>query len=231
MCLMSTARREPQAAKLLLCYITDRTQFPGSAQEKESRLLARIGDAAGAGVDFIQLREKDLGGRALEALARKALARIPLGSETKLLINARLDVALASGAHGVHLPAHDLAPSEVRMVWDRAGRAIPVVGVSVHSLEEVALAEAHGADFAVYGPVFEKSGRTNPQGLDQLRLACHRQDRPAATMPILALGGVTLENARQCWDAGASGIAGIRLFQENDVELLVERLRAMFGQI
>jgi thiamine-phosphate pyrophosphorylase len=225
---MSTARGEPQAAKVLLCYITDRNQFSGSDQERESRLLVKVAEAARAGVDFIQLREKDLGGRALEALARKALATIPSGSETKLLINSRLDVALAVGAHGVHLPAHDLSPSEVRMVWDRAGRAMPVVGVSVHSLEEVALAEAHGSDFAVYGPVFEKSGRMNPQGLDELRLACHRPDRPAAAMPILALGGVTLENARQCLDAGASGFAGIRIFQQNDVELLVERFKAMF---
>ena len=229
MCMMSTARREPQPVKLLLYYITDRNQFPGSAHEKEIRLLEKIAEAAGSGVDFIQLREKDLGGRALEALARKALATIPAGSETRLLINARLDVALASGAHGVHLPAHDLSPSEVRMVWDRASRTTPVVAVSVHSLDEVALAEAHGADFAVYGPVFEKAGHLNPQGLEHLRLACHRPDRPAAAMPLLALGGVTLENARRCLEAGASGFAGIRLFQQNAVESLVEKLRAMFG--
>jgi thiamine-phosphate pyrophosphorylase len=229
MCMMSTARREPQPAKLLLYYVTDRNQFPGGAREREIRLLEKIAEAAAAGVDFIQLREKDLGGRALEALAHRAIAAIPPDSETKLLINARLDVALASGAHGVHLPAHDLAPSEVRMVWDRASRTTPVVAVSVHSLDEVALAEAHGADFAVYGPVFEKAGRANPQGLEQLRLACHRPERPAAAMPLLALGGVTLENARRCLDAGASGFAGIRLFQQNAVGPLVERLRKMVG--
>ena len=115
------------------------------------------------------------------------------------------------------------------MVWDGASRTIPLVAVSVHSLDEVALAEAHGADFAVYGPVFEKAGHLNPQGLEHLRLACHRPDRPAAAMPLLALGGVTLENARRCLEAGASGFAGIRLFQQNAVESLVEKLRAMFG--
>jgi thiamine-phosphate pyrophosphorylase len=230
MCLMSTTRREePRPARPLLYYITDRRQFPGEAGEKESRLLAKITEAGAAGVDFIQLREKDLGGRALEALARKAMAAIPAGSESRLLINARLDVALASGAHGVHLPAHDLSPSEVRMVWDRASRTTPLVAVSVHSLDEVALAEAHGADFAVYGPVFEKSGSLNPQGLEELRRACHRPDRPAAPMPLLALGGVTLGNARQCLEAGASGLAAIRLFQQNAVQGLVEQLRAMFG--
>ena len=172
MCMMSTARREPQPSKLLLYYVTDRNQFPGGAREKEILLLEKIAEAAKSGVDFIQLREKDLGGRALETLARKVLAAIPADSETKLLINARLDVALASGVQGVHLPAHDLSPSEVRMVWDRASRTIPLVAVSVHSLDEVALAEAHGADFAVYGPVFEKGGHANPEGLEQLRLAC-----------------------------------------------------------
>jgi thiamine-phosphate pyrophosphorylase len=227
--MMSTARREPQPSKLLLYYITDRNQFPGGTREKEILLLEKVAEAASSGVDFIQLREKDLGGRALETLARKVLAAIPAESETKLLINARLDVALASGAHGVHLPAHDLSPSEVRMVWDGASRTIPLVAVSVHSLDEVALAEAHGADFAVYGPVFEKDGLANPQGLEQLRLACHRLDRPAAAMPILALGGVTLENARRCLDAGASGFAGIRLFQQNAVESLVGTLRAKLG--
>jgi len=226
--MMSTARREPQPAELLLYYITDRNQFPGAKdKDKERLLLDKIAECAAAGVDFVQLREKDLGGRTLEALARKALATIPPGSETKLLINSRLDVALASGAHGVHLPARDLSPSEVRMVWDRAGRTAPLVAMSVHSMNEVALAEAHGADFAVFGPVFEKSGEINPQGLEQLRQACNRPDRPAAAMPLLALGGVTLENARQCLDAGAAGLAGIRLFQENAVEPLVARLRAM----
>ena len=227
MCLMSTARTAPRPATLLLCYITDRRQLPGSPEEKEQRLLEKIAACAAAGVDLIQLREKDLTGRELESLARKAMAILPKSSPAKLLINSRLDVALACGLRGVHLPAHDLLPSDVRMVWDRAGRFAPVIGVSVHSLDEAAKAEAHGADFAVFGPVFEKSGEVNPLGLEQLRQACLRPDRAPISMPILALGGVSLENAKQCLEAGASGLAGIRLFQENEVEPLVQRLREL----
>src|SRR5262249_17809418 len=125
----------------------------------------KISECAAAGVDFIQLREKDLSPRALEGLSRRAVAAIPAGSPAKLLINSRTDIALASGAHGVHLPAHDIPASEARVIWDRAGGSTAVIGASVHSLEEVALAEAHGADFAVFGPVFEKDGQPNPRGL------------------------------------------------------------------
>jgi thiamine-phosphate pyrophosphorylase len=222
---MSTARKDPRPARFLLYYITDRKQLPGNPEAKERRLLEKITACAAAGVDLIQLREKDLTGRELEALARKAMAVLPASSPTRLLINSRLDVALACGMHGVHLPAHDLLPSDVRMVWDRAGRFPPVIGVSVHSLEEAAKAEAHGADFAVFGPVFEKSSQANPPGLEQLRQACRRPDRATISMPLLALGGVSLENAKQCLEAGASGLAGIRLFQENEIEELVARLR------
>src|SRR5262245_29180645 len=137
-CLMSTARKEPSPGPLLLCYITDRKQFPGESEGQQLRMLEQISECAAAGVDFVQLREKDLSARALEELARKAVAAIPTGSATKLLINSRTDVALACGAHGVHLPARDLPASEVRAVWDRAGLTRAVIGVSTHSPEEVA---------------------------------------------------------------------------------------------
>src|SRR5262245_46677248 len=99
MCLMSTTRRDPRPGPLLLCYITDRKQFAGSQEAREQHLLAKIAECARAGVDYIQLREKDLSSRALEELAGKAVAAIPRGSKTKLLINSRTDVALACGAH------------------------------------------------------------------------------------------------------------------------------------
>ena len=143
---------------LQLYYITDRRQFAGEAQEQEQRLLAKIAECAAAGVEYIQLREKDLEARALEDLAHKAMAAIG-GSRTQLLINGRTDVALACGAHGVHLPANDLPASEVRAIFARAGRSEPVIGVSAHSSSEVASAESHGANFAVFGPVFEKEDR------------------------------------------------------------------------
>jgi thiamine-phosphate pyrophosphorylase len=221
---------QPAPAALRLCYITDRTQFPGSAQDKERRLLEKIAECAAAGVDWIQLREKDVSARALEALAHKAVGAIPAGSPTQLLINSRSDVALASGAHGVHLPARDLTASEIRVILVRAGRTSPVIGVSTHSAAEVAQAEAHGADFAVFGPVFEKDSQLNPGGLEQLRLACRRPHIDGAPMPVLALGGVDLENAKQCFAAGATGIAAIRLFQQNSVQPIVDRLRVLFRQ-
>jgi thiamine-phosphate pyrophosphorylase len=209
---------------LHLYYITDRRQFPGDAQEQEQRLLAKIAECGATGVEYIQLREKDLHTRALEELAFKAMAALG-GSRTQLLINSRTDVAMACGAHGVHLRAHDLAASEVRSIFARAGRSDPVIGVSTHSASEVALAEAHGASFAVFGPVFEKNGSANREGLEQLRRICRRTDASQPPVPVWALGGITLENAQQCAAAGAAGIAAIRLFQQGDVHAVVKKLR------
>jgi thiamine-phosphate pyrophosphorylase len=214
-----------------LYYITDRRQFPGDNHEQERRLLKKIAECAAAGIDMIQLREKDLETRALEELAVKAMAALD-GSRTRLLINSRTDVALACGAHGVHLPSNDIPASEVRSIFARAGISEPAIGVSTHSAAEVASAEAHGADFAVFGPVFEKKrekgGTANPQGLEELRRICHRTEAAQPPMPVLALGGITLENARECVAAGAAGIAAIRLFQENDVHAVIKKLRESF---
>jgi thiamine-phosphate pyrophosphorylase len=212
---------------ILLYYISDRKQFAGDEAEKERRLVAKIAECAAAGVDFVQVREKDLSARKLETLVSKAVAAIPAGSKTRLLVNSRTDVALACGAHGVHLPAGSLAASEARAIWARASSVRPVIGGSTHSAAEVASAESHGADFAVFGPVFGKSGTVNPAGLEQLRQACARPPIAGSPMPVLALGGVTLKNAQQCVQAGAAGIAAIRMFQEGDVGELVNRLRRM----
>lgn len=187
-------------------------------------MLEKIAECAAAGVDLIQLREKDLAARALEELALKAMAAL-MRSRARLLINSRTDVALACGAHGVHLPANDLAASDARAIFARAGVSEPVIGVSTHSVAEVASAEAHGADFAAFGPVFEKSGSPNLEGLEELRRICHRAEAAQPPMPVLALGGITLENAKLCVAAGAAGIAAIRLFQQNDVQTIVKNLR------
>jgi thiamine-phosphate pyrophosphorylase len=211
---------------LQLYYITDRRQFPGDHHEQEQRLLAKIAECATAGVNYVQLREKDLETRALEELAQKAM-EVLRGSQSRLLINSRTDVALACGAHGVHLPSNDLPASEVRAIFARAGRSEPVIGVSTHSIPDVASAEEHGANFAVFGPVFEKGQSANREGLEQLRQICHRTTAAQPRMPVWALGGITLENAQQCVGAGAAGIAGIRLFQENDVAIIVRKLRAL----
>ena len=213
----------------LLYYITDRRQFSGDSKEQERRLLDKIAKCAAAEVDYIQLREKDLSTRALEELAYKVMS-VLVGSRTKLLINSRTDVALACGAHGVHLPSNDLPASEVRTIFSvanqtRANVAAPLIGVSAHSAAEIAYAEAHGADFAVFAPVFAKGGTAHPKGLEQLRQICSRAQTAASAMPIFALGGITLQNAHLCLQAGAQGIAGIRLFQANDAYVVVRKVR------
>ena len=128
----------------------------------------------------------------------------------------------SQGGADIVLSGQDHVKSLYRM-WAETNQSIFFI-----EKEEVAVAEAHGADFAVFGPVFEKDGQTNPQGVDFLRRACQRLRRTAAFMPVLALGGITLDNAATCFAAGASGVAAIRLFQQNSAESVVQRLRALF---
>ncbi len=211
---------------LLLYYITDRRQFPGDAADQRRALLAKIVEAAAAGVDFIQLREKDLSGRALEILAREAVER---ANGSRLLINSRSDIAIATGARGVHLTSTDISAGDARALWKNYP---PVIGVSCHSVKDVRMAESQGADFAVLAPIFEK-GNQPGIGLRVLAEACGRAPIPEHTesapnppsFPVLALGGVTLENAAQCAASGAAGIAGIRIFQQNDVREVARLLR------
>src|SRR5690349_9258350 len=102
---------------MLLYYITDRNQFPGTEIQKRERLLATAVAAARAGIDFIQLREKDLTAKELEALTRELMRELKNFPQTFLLVNSRTDVAIATGAHGVHLPANDISPDEARGIF------------------------------------------------------------------------------------------------------------------
>ncbi|HEY4052845.1 MAG TPA: thiamine phosphate synthase [Terriglobales bacterium] len=207
---------------MLLYYITDRRQFSGTEVERRTILLQKIAGAAQSGVDFIQLREKGLPARELEELAREAMQIVrTLSATTRLLINSRSDVALAVGADGVHLRSADISPRDARDIWRKAGsEQDPVIAVSCHTEAEVAMAARSGANFAAFGPVFEKKDAPDPPaGIDLLRSACEHE------LPVLALGGVTIENASLCVRAGATGIAGIRLFQEGDLAQAVAALR------
>jgi thiamine-phosphate pyrophosphorylase len=210
---------------LLLYYITDRSQFAGDEAERRSRLLTTVVKAARCGIDYIQLREKDLSSHDLETLTNEAVRRLRSENQklkTVFLINSRTDIALASGAQGVHLRADDISPSEVKKIWTQGGGtpARVTVGVSCHTRSEVGRAAHSGADFAVFGPVFEKGkASTRRPGLDALREACQEQ------IPVMALGGITLENAAGCIQAGAGGIAAIRLFQQNEMHEAVAALR------
>jgi len=213
---------------LLLYYITDRSQFPGDENSRRIRLLETITQAIRCGVDYIQLREKDLSPHQLETLARESIQLRTENQELKtgFLINSRTDIAVASRAQGVHLRSNDISPSEVKEIWTQCGSVAGVtVGVSCHSRAEVARAAEEGADFAVFGPVFGKASgeraHTNPTGLEALHEACQEK------IPVIALGGVTLENAQACIQAGAAGIAAIRLFQENKMDKVVAELRSL----
>jgi thiamine-phosphate pyrophosphorylase len=229
------------AESCLLYYITDRAVFPGDERTRRLRLLDKVAEAASHGVDYIQLREKDMPARELESLAREATRIIRDKTKpasgvrhpaTALLINSRTDVALATGAGGVHLRSNDVSPEEVQAAWGgkcgagALAREIspqdPVIAVSCHSSQEVLQAAANRASFAVFAPVFEKQDAPGacPAGLEALRQACR------ARIPVLALGGVTLQNAEFCLSAGAAGIAAIRLFQENDIGTIVRELRS-----
>lgn len=154
--------------------------------------------AVDAGVDLIQIRAKDLGVRELMRLVERAVAL----AGKRVLVNTRADVALVCGAGGVHLPAN----SAIAPLRSRLGTGF-VIGVSCHTIEELRTAEKEEANFAVYGPVFESPGKGPPVGLQRLREAAS-----SVRIPVYALGGITAENAPLCIEAGAYGIAGIRLF-------------------
>jgi thiamine-phosphate pyrophosphorylase len=209
---------------LLLYYITDRAELGHTESDRRRRLLQTIEEAVACGIDFIQLREKDLPIRELEILATQAeqIVRESRGGSTRLLVNSRVDVAIAAQAQGVHLRSNDISPLDARAAWRKVdGKQLPVIAVSCHTEAEVARAADSGADLVVFGPVFEKKNTADivPRGLDRLHSAC------AFKIPVLAIGGVTHENAALCVNAGAAGVAGIRLFQDRDMTDTVTRLR------
>lgn len=195
--------------------ISDSARFAGGDHSRHAELMSIVEQWVANGIDFIQLREKDLEAGELAVLARRIMSCLrSSGGHSKLLINSRVDVAVAVEANGVHLTSAlgGLTPAQVRSLYAEAGLPEPMISVSCHTLEEVAAARTEAATIILFGPVFEK--RVNADlvsagtGLDLLRTAC----RVAAPVPVLALGGITQANTPACLAAGAAGIAAIRLF-------------------
>jgi thiamine-phosphate pyrophosphorylase len=172
---------------------------------------------AEGGVDFMQIREKDLAAAELAALAVGIVSAVrATGGRTRILLNGPAEIAAATGCHGIHLTA-DLPSSaiaEARAILEKSV-ADPVISLSCHTFSDIDRARDHGASLAIFAPVFEKQSDTETvpgQGLDALAAAC----RIAGTMPVFALGGVTARSASSCIKAGATGIAAIRLFATGD---------------
>lgn len=203
--------------------MTDRRQLAAPPEEQKIALLTKAKAAAVAGVDWIQLREKDLPAAELSELARKSVSNM-LGS-CRLLINDRLDVACAAQAGGVHLGEQSISVREARrFAQERGVRRNFLIGASVHSLEAAKTAEGEGASYMIFGPVFatpSKAKYGSALGLEELASVCR-----SVSIPVLAIGGITLENASECLMQGANGIAAIRVFQESqDLAALAKRLR------
>ena len=199
-----------KTGEALFYYITDRRTL---AVTTEASLLRRIRKIISAGVDIIQIREKDLSDRRLFELTRQVVEisrSTPSATRCRILVNGRADIAMAAGADGVHLPSSGLRISDIR-AW------IPksfIVGASVHSLREIRVACAEGADYVLTGHIFptiSKEGMGAPLGVKFLRRACIE-----ASAPVLALGGITEALIPSVLQAGAAGVAGISLFQKND---------------
>ncbi|HHJ64339.1 MAG TPA: thiamine phosphate synthase [Aquifex aeolicus] len=182
--------------------ITDRRKFRAGFTTALEGILRR-------NVKMIQLREKDLGGRELYSLARQA-RELTEQYGALLLINERLDIAVAVGADGVHLPEKGLPPGVVKDLFPHL-----LVGYSAHSLEGVLYAQKEGADFVTLSPIFrtESHPEAEPLGLEELKRVSAK-----VNVPIYALGGVTQERIELCLKNGAYGVAGITMFLDGEDE-------------
>jgi thiamine-phosphate pyrophosphorylase len=201
-----------------ICILTRARGSSGSPER--GRLLERLSAGARAGATMIQIRERQLDDRHLLAFIADLQAAVA-GTNVRVLVNDRTDVAMAAGADGVHLKSDAPSPADVR-------RIVPhgfVIGRSIHSLEEaVASVNAGGCDYLLFGTVFPSRSKPDDHpvaGLETLRQVCN-----AVQVPVLAIGGITESRAAQAAAAGAAGVAAISLFAETrDMAVTVSELR------
>ena len=205
--------------ELRLCLVTDRTQTRGRD------LTAVVGECLAAGLPAVQVREKDLGAADLAFVCRR-LRALTLDRQALLIVNDRVDVALAGSADGVHLPAAAPSCARVRTI-------VPdgfLIGRSVHSdIEAIAAEAAGGCDYLVFGTVYQSRSKPaghSVAGLDALARVCR-----SVRLPVLAIGGITVERVPEVVQAGAAGIAGIGLFAagaQAELDEAVARIRDAF---
>jgi thiamine-phosphate pyrophosphorylase len=209
----------------IFCYVTDRKILTTQGVDAEWRVAEKIRGTIGAGVDWVQVREKDLLPQKLWALVQDAVRATDIA---KIIVNDRLDMALTAGAAGVHL-GRESAPVGAVARWCRGGNAPKefLIGASCHTLSEAREAETAGASYLIFGPIFDTPSKRafgEPVGTAELAKTC-----AAVKIPVLAIGGIGLRNARECFQAGAAGIAAIRLFQDvnnaNELKKIMDSLR------
>jgi len=207
----------------VLCLVTDRHLLSriGSSSAEE-RLVACVAAAARAGVDLIQVRERDLEGGPLTRLVRRCVEAVG-GTRARVLVNDRVDVALAAGAHGVHLPGHGVPAARIRRIVPRGF----LIGRSVHHASEaVRVVEDGGLDYLLFGTVFSTPSKADvaPAGVDRLAAAV-----AAVPLPVLAIGGITPDRAPDIARSGAAGAAAIAMFADACVQG-IDRLNALVAQ-
>jgi thiamine-phosphate pyrophosphorylase len=209
---MASHRKSPAHQTPILCYVTDRKALRTTGSET---LVDRVCAAVDAGVDWIQIREKDLPVRELFTLTQDAVRRAAqAGGRTRIIVNDRLDVAVAAGAAGVHLGRESVAAFDL-VRWCRTGNAPAgfLIGVSCHQREEALEAERAGVSYVFFGPVYDTPSKRPfgaPQGIARLRDVCR-----AVGISVIAIGGLTEGNAAEALKIGSAGIAAIRLFQQS----------------
>jgi thiamine-phosphate pyrophosphorylase len=188
-----------------VCLITEGKTTIDNYESQRSAFTSAIREAVSDGVNMVQLRERDLPGRHLFGLARDVV-EVLKDTDALVLINDRIDVALAAGADGVHLRESSLDPAVVRSVFPRN----LVIGASTHSVEGARAAASAGADFVFFGPVFDSPGKGKAVGVGALREVC----LAVGDFPVIALGGIDSTNVDRVLGSGAAGVAGIRSMHE-----------------
>lgn len=200
----------------LIYLITEGLSTDQNFSERKAQILELIKVAVETEIPLIQIREKKLSAKNVFKLASEAV-QIAKNSTTKILVNDRADIALAAKADGVHLPAHSLSVAVIRRNFPKNF----MIGASVHTIDEAEYAKRQGADFAVFGPIFQTPGKGEPKGLNALRDVSEK----LKPFPILAIGGIDETNYISVLKSGASGFAAIRFLNDP------KNLRNFYGKI